>query len=358
MLQKELENKLSAYRDPYLNQDLISMGAVRQINIAKDHVELNIAFSYPNESIKAEITHQLHALLSPLVKEKPLKINLLTNIIARANQQGLPALPSIKNIIAVGSGKGGVGKSTVAVNLAIALAKEGAHVGLLDADIYGPSQPAMLGVANQKPVIKDKSIHPIKSHGIQSMSIGYLINENAPMVWRGPMLGKALQQLLHDTAWENLDYLIIDLPPGTGDIQLTLCQKVPVNGALIVTTPQDLALLDVKKACEMFNKLNVPILGIIENMSSHQCSQCGHQETIFGAGGGEKLAKQYGVCLLGSIPLDAYIRQTTDAGNPPVTADPENTHAKLFCEIARKSAAQLSLQPKNYSAKFPKIVVE
>lgn len=264
----------------------------------------------------------------------------------------------VKNIIAVASGKGGVGKSTIAVNLALALAKEGAKVGILDADIYGPSQPAMLGTTGKRPIVKDKTLSPIMSHGLQSMSIGYLVDPAAAMMWRGPMLGKALEQLLHDTKWEGLDYLIIDLPPGTGDIQLTLCQKIPVTGAVIVTTPQDLALLDVRRACEMFMKLNVPIIGVIENMSSYHCSKCGHEEQIFGEGGAAKLMKEYALTTLGSLPLDSRIREMTDSGSPPVIQDPESSYAKTFVEMAKKVAENCVTQSKNYSTKFPKVVVE
>jgi ATP-binding protein involved in chromosome partitioning len=264
----------------------------------------------------------------------------------------------IKKIIAVASGKGGVGKSTVAVNLALALAKKGAAVGILDADIYGPSQPAMLGAIGERPALKDGVLTPIERHGLKSMSIGYLIDPEAPVVWRGPMLGKALQQLLQDTDWGNLDYLVVDLPPGTGDVQITLCQKIPVSGAVIVTTPQDLALLDVKRACEMFVKLNVPILGVVENMSVYHCPQCGHEEKIFGEGGGAALCQQYQCELLGAIPLNIQIRELTDSGHPPVAAEPESVYAKAFFEVADKVAAVLAKQPKDFSAVFPKIVVE
>jgi ATP-binding protein involved in chromosome partitioning len=268
------------------------------------------------------------------------------------------ALKTIKKIIAVASGKGGVGKSTVAVNLALALAKNGAAVGLLDADIYGPSQPAMLGALGERPVMQDGVLLPIERHGLKSMSIGYLIDAKAPVVWRGPMLGKALEQLMNDTAWGNLDYLVIDLPPGTGDVQITLCQKMKVSGAVIVTTPQDLALLDVKRACEMFVKLNVPILGVVENMSVYHCSQCGHEEKIFGEGGGAVLSQEYQCELLGSIPLAASIREMTDSGKPPVAVDAESAYAKAFLTVAEKVAQVLAKQPKDYSSVFPKIVVE
>jgi ATP-binding protein involved in chromosome partitioning len=265
---------------------------------------------------------------------------------------------NIKKIIGVASGKGGVGKSTVAINLALALAATGAKVGILDADIYGPSQPMMLNTLGKRPIFQDGVLTPIESHGLQSMSIGYLIDETAPVVWRGPMLGKALQQLVQDTDWGNLDYLVVDLPPGTGDVQITLCQKMSVSGIVIVTTPQDLALADVRRACEMFNKLNVSILGVVENMSLYHCPQCGHEEHLFGKGGAEKLAQQYELDMLGSIPLDIQIREMTDSGHPPVVQDAPSANAKVFHEIAQKVAAKLALQPKNYKHIFPKIVVE
>lgn len=263
----------------------------------------------------------------------------------------------IKNIIAVASGKGGVGKSTTTVNLALALSLEGARVGILDADIYGPNQPQMLG-AKEKPESKDgKTLQPVIAHGIQSMSIGYLIDIDTPMVWRGPMATGALQQLLNDTQWDNLDYLLIDLPPGTGDIQLTLSQKIPLTGAIIVTTPQDIALLDARKAIAMFQKVNVPVLGIVENMSVHVCSQCGHAEHIFGAEGGEKIAKQYNVDFLGSLPLDIKIREQVDNGKPTVVAEPESNIAKIYRDIAQKVITKLE-QVKKSASKFPKIVIE
>jgi len=267
-------------------------------------------------------------------------------------------LPQVKNIIAVASGKGGVGKSTTSVNLALALAKTGARTGILDADIYGPSQPTMLGV-QEKPILTDKKmLQPIVAHGLQSMSIGYLIDEKTPMVWRGPMVSMALQQLLKDTQWDNLEYLVIDLPPGTGDIQLTLAQKIPVSGAVIVTTPQDLALLDARRAYEMFHKVQVPVLGIIENMSMHRCSACGHIEPIFGEGGGQKLADQYGLTLLGALPLDQQIRTDTDSGFPLVVKDPEHPISKIFSEIADQIITKLSLQSRPSSGNFPDIVIQ
>lgn len=268
------------------------------------------------------------------------------------------SIKNIKHIIAVASGKGGVGKSTVAINLALALQKSGAKVGILDADIYGPSQPLMLNATNVKPEVKGQGFLPIERHGLESMSIGYLIDANTPMVWRGPMLGKALQQLLQETHWGALDYLVIDLPPGTGDVQLTLCQKISLDGVVMVTTPQDLALADVRRACEMFNKLNVPLLGVVENMSVYHCVKCGHEEHLFGQGGAAALAKQYDLPLLGSVPLDIHIREMTDNGNPPVVQAPDSHYAKVFIAIADKLRTQLDAKPKDYSKLFPKIVVE
>jgi ATP-binding protein involved in chromosome partitioning len=273
-------------------------------------------------------------------------------------QQGVKSLSGVKNIIAVASGKGGVGKSTTSVNLALALLAEGANVGILDADIYGPSQHRMLGKSEKPESVDGKSITPIESYGLQSMSIGYLIDEEEPMIWRGPMVTQALQQLLNDTNWDKLDYLVIDLPPGTGDIQLTLSQKVPVSGAVIVTTPQDISLLDARKALKMFEKVDVPVMGIIENMSTHVCSQCGHEEAIFGSGGGEKMATQYDVDLLGRLPLDIRIRENADNGEPTVAIDPEGDITKAYRLIATRVAARLAQQAKDYSSAFPNIVIQ
>jgi ATP-binding protein involved in chromosome partitioning len=285
-------------------------------------------------------------------------VNISSKIATHAVQRGVKPLEGVKNMIAVASGKGGVGKSTVAANLALALSAEGANVGVLDADIYGPSQPRMLGV-KAKPQSKDgRSLEPIRSYELQAMSIGFLIEEETPMIWRGPMVTQALEQLLKDTRWDQVDYLVIDLPPGTGDIQLTLAQKVPVSGAIIVTTPQDIALLDARKGLKMFEKVDVPVLGIIENMSTHICSKCGHEEHIFGEGGGQRMAEQYNVDLLGSIPLDVRIREETDTGRPTVVADPDGRIGLIFRDIARRVAAKLSLRKKDYSAAFPSIVIQ
>ncbi len=267
-------------------------------------------------------------------------------------------LPQIKNILAVASGKGGVGKSTTAVNLALALQKSGMRTGILDADIYGPSVPLMLGVKGRPEITTEKKIMPMMAHGLQSMSIGYLVDDKAPMAWRGPMVSGALQQLLNDTVWDNLDYLIIDLPPGTGDIQLTLAQKIPVTAAVIVTTPQDLALLDARRAYEMFQKVNVPVLGIVENMSIHVCSQCGHAEAIFGEGGGKHMADQYGISLLGQLPLDMQIREQTDSGKPTMVASPDSKNAALYEEIARQIIVKLAAGDVTDMSQFPKIVIQ
>ena len=282
----------------------------------------------------------------------------MTRVVAHAVQGNLTPLPNVRNVIAVASGKGGVGKSTTAVNLALALSSDGARVGILDADVYGPSQPRMLGV-RAKPESKDgKSMEPLHSYHLQSMSIGFLIDEETPMIWRGPMVTQALEQLLKDTRWSELDYLIIDLPPGTGDTQLTLAQRVPVSGAVIVTTPQDIALLDARKAYKMFEKVEIPILGVVENMSTHICSQCGHEEHIFGEGGGQRMAEEYGLNYLGAVPLDMQIRIDSDSGRPTVVADPDGAVATTYRAIARRTAGKLATQRKDYSAKFPSIVIE
>jgi ATP-binding protein involved in chromosome partitioning len=348
---------LQAYIEPYSGQDLVTSKALKRIEISHNAVELNIQLGFPAAGYIECLRKNIQAVLAPL-NIGNLIIQVNWEIIAHVVQGGLKPLPNVKNIIAIASGKGGVGKSTTAVNLALALHAEGARVGILDADIYGPNQPQMLGICHKPETIDGKTMRPIVSHGLQSMSIGYLVEQKTPMVWRGPMVSGALQQLLHDTAWENLDYLIVDLPPGTGDVQLTLAQKIPVSGAVVVTTPQDIALLDVHKAIGMFHKVNVSVLGVVENMSLHTCSQCGHQEAIFGAGGGALIAEQYEVPLLGQLPLDIHIRQQADAGNPTVAADPEGGTAKIYRDIARKIAAKLSLRAKNFSNRFPKIVIQ
>jgi ATP-binding protein involved in chromosome partitioning len=267
-------------------------------------------------------------------------------------------MPNVKNIIAVASGKGGVGKSTTAVNLALALAAEGAAVGILDADIYGPSQPMMMGISGRPETIDGKTMEPLENHGIQVSSIGFMIDPDEPMVWRGPIVTQALQQLLEQTNWRDLDYLIVDMPPGTGDVQLTLSQKVPVTGAVIVTTPQDIALLDARKGLKMFEKVGIPILGIVENMSTHICSNCGHAEAIFGEGGGAKMCAEYGVDFLGALPLTMAIREQADSGKPTVVADPDGKISLMYKEIARKLAIKVAEKAKDMTSKFPNIVIQ
>ena len=280
-------------------------------------------------------------------------------ILSHAVQRGGKPIPGVRNIIAVASGKGGVGKSTTAVNLALALSAEGARVGILDADIYGPSQPMMLGLADAKPESEDgQNMEPMIGHGLQAMSIGFLIDVETPMVWRGPLVTQALEQLLNNTKWKDLDYLVVDLPPGTGDIQLTLAQRVPVTGAVIVTTPQDIALIDARKGLKMFQKVNIPILGIVENMSLHICSKCGHEERIFGEGGGERMGKDYDIEMLGSLPLDMAIRQQVDSGKPTVVADPDGRVSQIYKQIARRIAVKIGDLAQDHSAKFPSIVIQ
>lgn len=322
------------------------------------HLNLKVSLPYPAKSRFAAIAELFRTRLAPLAGERKLTVDVVSHITSHSAQRGVPLLPGVKNIIAVSSGKGGVGKSTTAANLALALAAEGASVGILDADIYGPSQPLMMGLHGQKPEIIDGKLIPLPAHGVQTMSIGYLVDDDQAMVWRGPMVSQALQQLLNDTLWNELDYLVIDMPPGTGDIQLTLSQKVPVTGAIVVTTPQDIALIDAKKGLKMFEKVGVPILGIVENMAMHTCSNCGHEEHIFGHGGAEKMGEQYGVEVLGSLPLDLSIRQSTDQGCPSVIAEPDGAIAIRYQQIARKVAVKVGEKARDFSGKFPKIVIQ
>ncbi len=353
-----IEALLKEVQDPYLGKDLVSAKVVKNIAIEDGKVTVDIALGYPAEGYHPTLIQAIRERLDALDEVKETQVNIATKIVTHSVQKGVKPLPNVKNIIAVASGKGGVGKSTVAVNLALALSQEGANVGILDADIYGPSQPKMLGI-HARPESKDgKTLEPIVSYHLQSMSIGYLIEEETPMIWRGPMVTQALEQLLKDTNWKDLDYLIIDLPPGTGDTQLTLAQKIPVSGAIIVTTPQDIALLDARKGLKMFQKVNVPILGIVENMSLYICPNCGHEDHIFGEGGGQRLSEDYGVTFLGALPLDRRIREETDGGKPTVVAEPDSRIAQIYREIARHAAARLSLQAKDYSVKFPKIVIQ
>jgi len=353
-----VRDALSAVIDPNTGKDFIATKSAKNIKIDGANVSLDIELGYPAKSQIEPLRAAVTASLSALPGVGQVSANVSVKIVAHAAQGGVKLLPNVRNIIAVASGKGGVGKSTTAANLALALAAEGANVGLLDADIYGPSQPMMLGVSG-KPDSKDgKTMEPLHAHGLQIASIGFMIDPDQPMVWRGPMVTQALQQLLELTNWRDLDYLVVDMPPGTGDIQLTLSQKVPVTGAVIVTTPQDIALLDARKGLKMFEKVGIPILGIVENMSVHVCSQCGHAEAIFGEGGGAKMCADFGVPFLGALPLTMSIREQADSGRPTVVADPEGPVAQIYQQIARKLAVAVADKAKDLSGKFPTIVVK
>jgi ATP-binding protein involved in chromosome partitioning len=355
--QAQVEAALKEMVDPYLDRDLVSAKCVKNIAVTGGKVTVDVVLGFPAKGHHATLTQNIKDQLAK-IGATDVTVNIATEITSHAVQQGVKPIDNIKNIIAIASGKGGVGKSTTAVNLALALSAEGANVGILDADIYGPSQPRMLGVSAKPDSQDGKTLEPITSYQLQAMSIGFLIEEETPMIWRGPMVTQALEQLLKDTNWKDLDYLIIDLPPGTGDTQLTLAQKVPVSGAVIVTTPQDIALLDARKALKMFEKVEVPVLGIVENMSIHICSKCGHEEHIFGQGGGNRMADDYDVDFLGALPLDIRIREETDAGKPTVVAEPDSRIAQIYREIARRVGAKLSQRKKDYAAKFPSIVIQ
>lgn len=353
-----IQNALKTLIDPNTGKDFIISKSAKNIQISDNNISVDIVLGYPANSIIADIKQSVTQHLQTLTDGGSVTVNIVSRIVAHKVQQGVNLLPNVKNIIAVASGKGGVGKSTTSVNLALALAAEGATVGLLDADIYGPSQPQMLGISGRPESLDGKSIQPMQAHGIQAMSIGFLVDTDTPMVWRGPMVTGALEQLLRDTKWNDLDYLVIDLPPGTGDIQLTLAQKIPVTGAIIVTTPQDIALLDARKGLKMFEKVGIPILGIVENMSTHICSNCGHEEPIFGTGGGAKMCADYNVDLLGSLPLDISIREQTDSGKPTVINAPDSKIANIYKEIARKAAIKIANASLDHSSKFPNIVIQ
>jgi ATP-binding protein involved in chromosome partitioning len=344
--------------DPNTGQNLGSSKTIKKVQVEDGTVRIDAVLSYAAAGWHDAFRELLSEPLRALDGVREVHIDLRTDIASHAVQKGVNPITGVKNMIAIASGKGGVGKSTVAVNLALALAVEGARAGILDADIYGPSQPRMLGVRG-KPESRDgKSLEPLIGYGLQTMSIGFLIEEETPMIWRGPMVTQALEQLLKDTRWNDLDYLVIDLPPGTGDIQLTLAQKVPVTGAIIVTTPQDIALLDARKAYKMFEKVEIPVLGVVENMSTYVCSQCGHEEHIFGEGGGRRMAEQYDVEYLGDIPLDGRIRADGDGGQPTVVADPDGPIATTYRTIARRVGARLATRRRDYTASFPNIVIQ
>ena len=353
-----VRSALGQLQDPHCDQDLVSSGAVRGVGVDGSKVAVEIQLGYPaagwHTTLEAKVRQALEAL--PGISQAV--VTVTSRVHAHRVQKDLTPLPEVRNIIAVASGKGGVGKSTTAVNLALALQAEGATVGVLDADIYGPSIPKMLGLSGRPDSPDGKTIEPKRNHGLQAMSIGLLVGEDTPVIWRGPMVTQALQQLLNDTRWQGLDYLVIDLPPGTGDIQLTLAQRVPVSGAVVVTTPQDIATLDARKALQMFGKVEVPVLGIVENMAVHVCSNCGHSEHVFGAGGGQAMAAQYDVPLLGSLPLDIRIREQADSGVPTVAADPESPLSLAYRDIARRTAARLSVQARNKAIAFPNIVMQ
>jgi len=355
---EQIQAALAGVVDPNTRTDLMSSKAARNIRVDdKGAVSLDVELGYPAKTQLEPMRGMVVAALKAVPGVSAVNAAVTVKIVPHEVQRGVKLIPGVKNIIAVASGKGGVGKSTTAVNLALALAAEGATVGLLDADIYGPSQPTMLGISGRPETKDGKSFEPMVGHGIQANSIGFLIDPDQPMVWRGPMVTSALEQLLRDTRWRDVDYLIVDMPPGTGDIQLTLAQKVPVTGAVIVTTPQDIALLDARKGLKMFEKVGVPILGIVENMSLHICSNCGHEEHIFGQGGAERMCREYGTELLGALPLDINIREQADSGKPTVVADPDGRAAEIYRAIARRLAVKIAESARDMTSKFPNIVV-
>ena len=343
--------------DPHTGRDFVSTRQLKNLRIDGDDVAFDIELGYPAKSLFAGLRRQFIEAARKVAGVANVSVNVSSRITAHAVQRGVQLLPGVKNIIAVASGKGGVGKSTTACNLALALAAEGATVGVLDADIYGPSQPMMLGISGRPESIDGQSMEPMQGHGLQVASIGFLVDADQAMIWRGPMATQALDQLLRQTNWKDVDYLIVDMPPGTGDIQLTLSQRVPITGAIIVTTPQDIALLDAKKGLSMFEKVGVPILGLVENMAVHVCTNCGHVEHIFGADGGKKMAAQYQLDYLGALPLDISIREQADSGRPTVVADPDGEIAGLYKAVARQVAVKIAEKAKDFSGKFPTIKV-
>jgi ATP-binding protein involved in chromosome partitioning len=354
----DVQASLRALTDPNTGRDFVTTKSVRKVQIDGSNVVVDLQLAYPAKSQHETLKKLVAEHLAGSTGVGKVIVNVSHKIASHAVQRGVKLVHGVKNIVAVASGKGGVGKSTTAVNLALALAAEGAQVGVLDADIYGPSQPMMLGITG-RPESKDgKTLEPLEAWGVQAMSIGFLIDTDTPMVWRGPMVTQALEQLLKDTNWRDLDYLIVDMPPGTGDIQLTLAQKVPVTGVVIITTPQDIALIDARKGLKMFDKVGVPIVGVVENMSIHVCSNCGHAEAIFGEGGAERMCKDYNVPFLGGLPLDIRIREQADSGRPTVVAEPDGKIAAIYKEIARKTAVFVAQKAEDFSAKFPSIVIQ
>lgn len=356
--ENDVKTALSEVIDPNTQKDFVTTKSVKNIKIEGGQVTFELELGYPAASQVEMLRGMAAAAVLELPGVEGVAIRAYSKIVSHTVQRGMKVMPNVKNIIAVASGKGGVGKSTTAVNLALALSAEGASVGILDADIYGPSQPMMLGVSGRPLSHDNKTMEPLENHGVQVSSVGFMIDPDEPMVWRGPMASGALQQLLEQTNWRDLDYLIVDMPPGTGDIQLTLSQKVPVTGAVIVTTPQDIALLDARKGLKMFEKVGIPILGVVENMSTHTCTNCGHTEAIFGHGGGEKMCADFGVDFLGALPLTLSIREQADAGRPTVVAEPDGEVAAVYKQIARKVAIKIAEKAKDMSSKFPSIVVK
>ena len=357
LTESALLEALKSVVDPNTGRDFVSTRQLRNLKVEGGDVSFDVELGYPAKSQMPALRKALIAAVRTQPGVENVSVNLSSKIIAHAVQRGVQLLPTIKNIVAVASGKGGVGKSTTAVNLALALAAEGARVGILDADIYGPSQPMMMGIEGRPESADGKTMEPLENYGVQVMSIGFLVDTDNPMIWRGPMATQALEQLLRQTNWADLDYLIVDMPPGTGDIQLTLSQRVPLTGAVIVTTPQDIALLDAKKGLKMFEKVGVPILGIVENMAVHVCSNCGHVEHIFGAEGGKRMAAEYGVDYLGALPLDLGIREQADAGRPTVISDADGEIAAIYKTVARQVAVKIAQKAKDFSAKFPTISI-
>lgn len=355
--QEQVHNALKEAVDPNTGKDFFATKSARNIKVEGSNVALEIELGYPGKTQLEPIRKLISQKLRSIPGVETVTVEVTSKIASHSVQRGVKLVPGVKNIVAVASGKGGVGKSTTAVNLALGLAAEGASVGILDADIYGPSQPTMLGITGRPESRDGKTLEPMVGHGIQAISIGFLIDIDTPMVWRGPMVTQALEQLLKDTRWRDIDYLVVDMPPGTGDIQLTLAQKVPVTGAVIVTTPQDIALIDARKGLKMFEKVGIPILGVIENMSTHICSNCGHEEHIFGQGGAERMCKEYGTELLGALPLDIHIREHADSGKPTVVADPDGRTAEIYRAIARRLAVKIAESAKDMTSKFPNIVV-
>ena len=352
---EQLLQALQTVVDPNTGTDFVTTKALKNLQVSGGDVSFDVELGYPAKSQIPALRRALIAAARSVAGVENVSANITQKIVAHAAQRGVALLPKVKNIIAVASGKGGVGKSTTAVNLALALAAEGASVGLLDADIYGPSQPMMMGIEGRPESTDGQTMEPLENHGVQVMSIGFLVDKDEAMIWRGPMATQALDQLLRQTNWKDLDYLIVDMPPGTGDIQLTLSQRVPMTGAVIVTTPQDIALLDARKGIKMFEKVGVPILGIVENMAVHVCSQCGHVEHIFGAEGGKKMAAEYGMDYLGALPLSMQIRVQADSGNPTVVADPDSEVAGIYRTVARQVAIKVAAKAKDFSSKFPAI---